>query len=157
MSHWAPGVAVPVPGAPEVGPGFDDAERRHTTLGQPRGRQQPAEATADDDHIDVLVDRVAGGLSAGQRVDLDEAGQLATGFAVLVDAVGAQPLVALAPVALAQRLWVETQFVGQTLLRVAHAVSAYGCHDPSARTATTASPSSSGPGRPGARCVIDRA
>ena len=85
-------------------------------LAQPPARQQPAEAAADDQHVDVLDDRLAG--EAGFDIGiLGQSGASVAGqLLILGVAVVAQPLAALLGIFSLQRLGVE---IGWKLLRVA--------------------------------------
>ena len=53
------GVAVPVPRAAHVAAPLDDADRLDADLAEPGRRQQCREAAADEQHLDLVVDRVA--------------------------------------------------------------------------------------------------
>ncbi len=99
-------VAVPVPGAAEVRGRVDDADVLDAGLAQPRAGQQPPEAAADHQHLDLVEERLA--LEAGLRVGVvEEVGELALDLDVLLVAVLAQALVALLAVLLAQGRRVE--------------------------------------------------
>ena len=52
-------VAVPVPGAADVAAALDDADRLDPDLAQPGRGQQRREAAADEQHLDLVVDRIA--------------------------------------------------------------------------------------------------
>ena len=78
-------VAVPVPRAAEVAALLDDADVVDAGLAQPGAGEQPAEAAADDDHVDLVGQRLA-----VDRLDvgvLDEVGEVAGDLDVLVVAV----------------------------------------------------------------------
>ena len=110
-SHIAPGIAVPVPGAAEVAALLDDADVLDAGLAQPRAGQQAAEAAADDDDVDLVGQRLA----RERRLDVgvvDEVGEVAVDLDVLLVAVGAQALVALGAVLVAQRVGIELQLGG---------------------------------------------
>ena len=100
------GIAVPVPGAAEVAALLDHADVFDAGLAQARAGEQPAEAAADDDDIDLVGQRLALEARLDVRV-LDEVRELAVDLDVLLVAVGAEALVALAAVLLAQLLGVE--------------------------------------------------
>ena len=93
-------VAVPVPGAPEVGARLDHPEILHPGLAEARTDQEAAQAAADYRHVDVHVERIAAEARLDERI-VQVVGELAGEMAVLVVAVGAKPLVALPPVAFA--------------------------------------------------------
>lgn len=101
-------VAVPVPGAAEVGALLDDPDVAQAGLAQPGGGEQAAEPAADDQDVDVVGQGLAGEAGFGVRVVVEVA-ELARGAAVLAVAVGADAPVALGPVALAQGVRVEVQ------------------------------------------------
>ena len=52
-------VAVPVPGAADVAAALDDADRLDADLAQAGRGQQRREAATDEQHLDLVVDRVA--------------------------------------------------------------------------------------------------
>ena len=96
-----PRVAVPVPGAAEVTGLVDHPERVDAGLAQVRSRQHPAEPGADDHHIDLVDDGVAGetGFDVGVGVEIVEDG---AGLDVLGVALGAKSLLAFEAVLLAK-------------------------------------------------------
>ena len=99
------GVAVPVPSSADVAAGLDDADPFETRLAQSHTGEQPAESSADDDGIDMIVHRwpaVVGGVGV-----VEEGRQCADRLAVLRVAVGAQSLVALGPILRSQRIGVD--------------------------------------------------
>ncbi len=99
------GVAVPVPRATEVAALLDDADVVDAGLAQPGAGEQPAEASADDQHLHVVDQRLA-----FERCDvgiLDVVLVLAGDLDVLVVAVVAEPLVSFGAVLLAQGVGVE--------------------------------------------------
>ncbi len=98
-------VAIPVPGAPEVAALFDDPDVVDAGLAQARAGEQPAEAASDDDHLDLVFQRLA--LERGNVRVVDVPREVTDDFQVLLVAVGAQSLVALEAILLAQRIWVE--------------------------------------------------
>ncbi|MEY9130171.1 hypothetical protein ABIF50_005164 [Bradyrhizobium diazoefficiens] len=53
------GVAIPVPGAAEVGGLFHDAKIRDAGLAQARAAEQAAKAAADDEHFGRFADGLA--------------------------------------------------------------------------------------------------
>ncbi len=53
------GIAVPVPGTAHVATSLDDADRLDADLAQPCGCEQRREAAADEQHLDLVVDRFA--------------------------------------------------------------------------------------------------
>ena len=100
-------VAVPVPRAAEVAALLDEPDVVDAGLLQAGAGEQAAEATADDDDVDLVGQRLA-----LDRLDVrvvDVVGELARDLDVLLVAVGAQALVALGPVLLAQRVGIEGQ------------------------------------------------
>ncbi len=100
------GVAIPVPGAAEVAGRIDDTDALDTRLAQPRSRQQPAEAAADDRNLHVVEQRRAGEARRDIRV-VEVMGEPPFDLDVLLVPIGAQPPVALLAVSLAQRIGVE--------------------------------------------------
>ena len=111
-----PRVAVPVPRAAEVAALLDEPDVGDPGLLQAGAGEQPAEASADDDHLDLIGDRVA-----LDRLDVgivDVVGEAALHLDVLVVAVGPQPLVALLAVLGPQGIGVERQrrHVGHLIL-----------------------------------------
>ena len=98
-------VAVPVPRAAEVAALLDDADVVDAGLAQTRAGEQPAEPAADDQDLDLVVQRLA-----FERLDVrvvDVARELARDLDVLLVAVVAQALVALLAVLLAQGIGIE--------------------------------------------------
>ena len=104
-SQAAPGIAVPVPRATEVAALLDDADVVDAGLAQPGAGEQPAEATADDQHLHVVDQRLA--FERGDVGILDVVLVLSGDLDVLVVAVVAEPLVSFGAVLLAQRVGVE--------------------------------------------------
>ena len=109
------GIAVPVPGAAEVAAGLDDPERRDASLRQAGSSEQAAEAAADDRHVDLVDDRLAGELGVGVGVALGEARELAGHLDVLVGPVLAQALLALEPVPGPDRIGIEVETIQQVV------------------------------------------
>src|SRR5262249_4518910 len=103
-----PRVAVPIPGAPDVAALLDDPDAIDAELAQPRAREQPAEARADQRDVDLVALRRAGKARGHVRIAL-EVREPARELDVLRDAVGPQTLVALGAVLRAQCVGVETQ------------------------------------------------
>ena len=101
-----PRIPVPVPRAAHVGRAVDQPHTVDAELAQPRSRQQPAEARADDGHVDLVGQRLAGECPLDPGV-LGELGELSRDLDVLRDAVGAQSPGALFGVLLPQRIDVE--------------------------------------------------
>ena len=97
-----PGIAIPIPDAPEVAAQLDDPDIVDARLFQVGARQQAAEAAAEDRDVDVLDDRVA---RRHRRVGvgLVVAGEVVLQFDVLLRPFLAQPLFPLVPIFLAQR------------------------------------------------------
>src|SRR5207244_8561907 len=89
---WVP---VPVPRPPEVAALVDDADVAHAGLPQPGAGEQPAEAAAEDSHVDLVVERVTLD-PLGVRV-LEVVGEPALDLDVLVVAVRTDALLALLP------------------------------------------------------------
>ena len=99
------GIAVPVPGAAEIAALLDDADIPDAGFRQPRGGGKPCKAAADEGEGDVVGFGIARG---DRRIGIVEImGELSLDLDVLVVAVGAQPLVALLHVLLAQLLLVD--------------------------------------------------
>ena len=101
-----PRIAVPVPGAAHVGRPVDQPHAFDAELAQPRPRQQPAEAGADDRHVDLVGERFADEIPVRPRV-FGEPGEFAGDLDVLRDAVRAQPPGPLFGVLLPQRVDVQ--------------------------------------------------
>ena len=55
-----PRIAVPVPGAADVGRPVDQPDALHAEFAQPHAGQQPTEAGADDRHVHLVGERLAG-------------------------------------------------------------------------------------------------
>ena len=104
-SHAAPGIAVPVPGAAEVAALLDEPDVVDAGLAQAGAGEQAAEAAADDQHLDLVGQRLA--LDRRDVRIVDVVRELAGDLDVLLVAVGAQALVALLAVLLAQRVGIE--------------------------------------------------
>ena len=99
------GIAVPVPGAAEIAALLDDADILDAGFRQPRGGGEPGKAAADEGEGDVVGLGIA---RRDRRVGIVEImGELSLDLDILVVAVGAQPLVALLHVFLAQPLLVD--------------------------------------------------
>ena len=105
VSHCAPGIAVPVPGAADVAALLDDADVVDAGLLQPGTGDEPGEPAADERDRHLVGQRVA--LDARRCRVLEVVGELADGLDVLLVAVGAQPLVTLRGVLLPQRVAVD--------------------------------------------------
>ena len=99
------GIAVPVPRAAEVAALLDDADVVDPRLPQPGAGEQAAEAAADDQHLDLVEQRLA--LERCHVGILDVVLVLADDLDVLLVAVVAEPLVAFGAVLLAQGVGVE--------------------------------------------------
>jgi hypothetical protein len=100
------GIAVPVPGAAEIGALIDDTDVLHPGLAQPGTGQQPSEAATDNDDIHDIVDGIAH--EVGITIGILE--QFRHGVAdldVLIVAVRAQALVAFGTIFGTQRGRVE--------------------------------------------------
>ena len=98
-------VPVPVPRATEVAALLDDADVGDPRLHEPSGGDQPGEPATDQGHGDLVRERLAcHDLHVGV---LDVVPVPTRHLDVLVGAIVPQPLVALGPVALAQRLTVQ--------------------------------------------------
>ena len=98
-------IPVPVPGAAEVAALLDDADIPDAGFGQPRGGGEPGKAAADEGEGDVVGLRLARG---DRRIGVVEImRELPRDPEILVVAVGAQPLVALLQIFLAQPLLVD--------------------------------------------------
>ena len=99
------GIPVPVPGAAEVAALLDDADIPDAGFRQPRGGGEPGKAAADEGEGDVVGLRIARG---DRRIGIVEImRELPRDAEILVVAVGAQPLVALLQIFLAQPLLVD--------------------------------------------------
>src|SRR5262249_17409921 len=88
------GIAIPIPGAAEVPALLDNADVLHTRFAQTRGRELPAEAAADDERVDVILQWRA----RKTRLDIvvvDVVLKIADRFDVLRIGIGAQTAVAL--------------------------------------------------------------
>ena len=81
-------------------------------LAQAGAHQQAAEAAADDRHLDVVEERLAGEAGLDVRV-VDVVRELGRDLDVLVVGVGAQALVALLAVLLPQRVGIEGNVADQ--------------------------------------------
>jgi hypothetical protein len=53
------GVPIPIPGATDVAATFDDSNALNPLVAQPRRCQQGGEAAADEQHLDLVIDRLA--------------------------------------------------------------------------------------------------
>ena len=69
-------------------------------------RQETPETAADDEDVDLVGERLAIDALARERV-VDEVGELRGHLDVLIVPVGAQPLVALLPVLVPERVQVQ--------------------------------------------------
>ena len=99
------GIAVPVPGAAEIAALLDDADVLDAGLDQPRAGDKARKAAADEGEGDVVGLRRARG---DRRIGIVEiVRELALDLKILIVAVGAQPLVALLQIFLAQPLLVD--------------------------------------------------
>ena len=98
-------IPVPVPGAAEVAALLDDADILNAGFRQPRGGGEPGKAAADEGEGDVVGLRLARG---DRRIGVVEImRELPRDPKILIVAVGAQPLVALLQIFLAQPLLVD--------------------------------------------------
>ena len=94
---------------PPKSPPFSiDADVFDAGLAQARADQQPAEAAADDQHLDVVVQRRARSIGFDVRI-VEVVRELADYLEVLRVAVCAEALVALQPVLLAQCIGVKAR------------------------------------------------
>ncbi len=95
VAHAA-GVAVPVPRAAEVGRLLDDPEAGDAAAHEVDAREHPREPAAEDDHVDVLDDRVADvvGVGPGVAVEVVLLQALVLGQALVSQSLGALGLVA---------------------------------------------------------------
>ena len=99
------GIPVPVPGAAEIAALLDDADILDAGFRQPRRGGQPGKTAADEGEGDVIGLRRARG---DRRIGIVEiVGELSRDLQILVVAVGAEPLVALLQIFLAQPLLVD--------------------------------------------------
>src|SRR5579885_211701 len=107
-------VAVPVPGPAEISALLDDANVLDSGLTQPRAREQAAEAAADDQHFDRIVERRPrkSGLNVGI---VYIAAEVALDFDVLIGAVGADAFVALLAIPGAQSIGIEVETVNSVV------------------------------------------
>ena len=90
-------VPVPVPGSTEVGRRVDESDLVEALLAQPRPGHQAAEASANDDDLDLVVERLAGEVRVGPGV-VGVVGERPIHLDVLVGAVRPQALFALGAV-----------------------------------------------------------
>src|SRR5262249_10605768 len=98
-------IAVPVPRSTDVAALLDQQEVVDPGLAQPGAHEQPAEPAADDGDPDRVRTRLT--LDGGRVRVVEVAGEGARHLDVLVVAVGAQALVALGTIFLAQRDRIE--------------------------------------------------
>src|SRR5438105_2427939 len=91
------GIAVPVPGAAEVGAALDDADVRgiDTLLAQIGACREPAEAAAGNDRLDLADNGLARAVARRPWVAVVALGQLALEIGVLAAARLLEPAVAL--------------------------------------------------------------
>src|SRR6516165_2693578 len=101
-------IAIPVPGAAEVAALLDHADTLNARLAQSGARHQAAEAAADDDHLDFVVQRFAREPRLDVRI-VDITFEVAFHFDELLIAVDAEPLVALGAILFAQLTGIEIE------------------------------------------------
>jgi hypothetical protein len=89
-------IAVPVPGAAEVGAFLDDPHIGHPRFGQPRAGDQPGEPAADEGEGDVVVDGRALGWRERRVEPVSRQGALCS--QILRVALGPQAFLALRPI-----------------------------------------------------------
>ena len=105
VAHRA-GIAIPVPSAAEVAALLDYADVLEAGLAQAGAHQESAEATADDDDLDLVVEGRAFDLVIHVRV-VDVARKLGRDLDVLLVAILPDALVALGKILSFQLLRVE--------------------------------------------------
>ena len=104
IAHGA-GVTVPIPRAAEVPALFDNTNVFDAGLTQSSTGKESAKPATDNDHIGLVGER-----SACERIDIwiDEiAREVASNFEILLVAIGAQTLVALDAILVAQCVGIE--------------------------------------------------
>ncbi len=115
VTHRA-GVAIPVPGTPEVAGAFDDPDVGVAGLAEAPTHEQAAEAATDDDELDLVVDRIAfDALGVGVVGVL---GELVDHLVVLLVAIGSNTLVSLGEVLGLQRVGIESELFGIAVEKV---------------------------------------
>ncbi len=125
-------IAVPVPRAAEVTALLDQTDVVDAGLPEPGSGEQTAEAAADDQHLDVVVQRAA---FERRHVRIVEVALVLAGdLDVLLVAVGAQTLVALLSVLLTERIRIERGRGHLVVVAGARGVSRSGVRLPGERT-----------------------
>ncbi|MGY4470515.1 hypothetical protein ACVWWK_006224 [Bradyrhizobium sp. LB9.1b] len=109
------GVAIPVPGAAEIGGLFNDPEIIDAGRAQSRAAKQAAEATAHDEHLGLFADSLARKSGIGPGI-VEIAPELAGHLDILRLALGAQAAIALVTIACTECGNVDCRFVGCTSL-----------------------------------------
>ncbi len=107
------GIAIPVPGAAEIGRLFHDAEIGDAGRAQTRTTQQAAEAATDDDDLGFFADSRTRKSGVGPGV-VEIAGKTRGHFDILRLAFGAQTQVALVAIARTQGFDVDRSRAGCT-------------------------------------------
>ncbi len=100
------GVAIPVPDATEIATELDDPDVIYARLLQIGSRKQAPKPTTENGDVDVLRDRLAWRHRC-VRIDFVVAGEVILQLDVLLGAFLAQPLLALLPILLTQRVDIE--------------------------------------------------
>src|ERR1022692_864341 len=103
-------ISIPVPGPAEVAALLDDAEVLDAGLFQTRGCEQTAEAAADDQNFDIVVQRFSGEARVHIRI-VDITFEVAFHFDVLLIAVLANAFVPLLAVLVAKSIGVEIELL----------------------------------------------
>ena len=110
-------VAVPVPGAAEIGALFDHANIFDTGFPQPRAGQQAAQPAADDRHFHLVLERIPNDGIFDIGI-VEKIRKLALHLLILLVAIRAQALVPLGGVFAAQKFRIES---------LSGCVGAHGC------------------------------
>src|SRR5262249_23611524 len=105
------GVAIPVPGAAEVAALLDDAKVLHARLAQTCAREQAAEAAADNQNLQRLMQGLGGEAGLDIRI-VDIVTEVSPDLDVLFVTVGTDALVALLAVLGAESIGIETELFG---------------------------------------------
>ena len=121
------GVAVPVPGAAEVAALLHHADVVDAGLTEPGAGEQASEAATDDQHLDLVGQRLA--FDRGDVGIVDVALELADHLDVLLVSDVSQPLVALLAVLVAQGIGVERRCVHRKVVAVGWRIERPGVRD----------------------------
>ena len=107
------GIAIPVPGAAEIGSLFHDAEISDAGCAQTRTTQQAAETATDDEHLGFFADSLARKSGLGPGI-VEIAGKACGHLDILRLALRAQTQVALVTIARTQGLNIDGRCAGCT-------------------------------------------